>query len=80
MTAEKIIEVISLYEKKVPGEIARRREQNVALIQLDALEHLMEMFPQMREFVRDGRREKLMRWLGWVQGCCSCAMSTHSKK
>lgn len=66
MTDQKLLEVISLYEQTVQdvlydGEITSERS-------LDSLKHLLEMFPQMRTFVAEARREKLMRWLGWVQG------------
>lgn len=61
MTDEKILEVISLYERELPK------------IKVDAynfrhIPHILEMLPQMREFVAEGRREKLMRWLGYIQG------------
>lgn len=70
MTNEKILEVIERYEQRLPDEILLRslHSNNVSRMHTEALQHLLEMFPQMREFVRDGRREKLMRWLGWVQG------------
>ena len=32
------------------------------------LDHVRQMIPQVREFVRQGRMEKAMRWLGFIQG------------
>ena len=31
-------------------------------------DHLRTMIPKMRVFLAEGRREKLMRWLGFIQG------------
>lgn len=31
-------------------------------------EHLLEMIPKMRAFLLEGRREKVFRWLGFMQG------------
>ena len=33
-----------------------------------ALNHLLSMLTKMEEFVREGRREKFFRWLGFLQG------------
>lgn len=30
--------------------------------------HLRSMIPKMRVLLEEGRREKLMRWIGFVQG------------
>lgn len=68
MTDEKLLEVIGRYEREVPAVLEDwRKVAALDTANVEALRHLTEMFPQMREFVRDGRREKLMRWLGWVQ-------------
>lgn len=55
MTDQKLLEVIARYEQ------LGLETWN------DDLVHVSEMLPQMRVFVAEGRREKLMRWLGWVQ-------------
>jgi hypothetical protein len=70
MTDEKLFELISFYENKVRDVLGQTPDvlQKAPPEQLEALEHLLEMFPQMRTFVVEARREKLMRWLGWVQG------------
>lgn len=67
MTDEKLLEVIARYEREMPRYIEWAKQWRDDF-DTEALTHLAEMLPQMREFVRDGRREKLMRWLGWVQG------------
>jgi len=30
--------------------------------------HMLTMIPKMREFLKEGRREKTFRWLGFIQG------------
>jgi hypothetical protein len=34
----------------------------------DQAEHVLLMIPQAKTFVSTGRREKAMRWLGFIQG------------
>lgn len=34
----------------------------------DALNHLFSMLTNMENFLREGRREKFFRWLGFMQG------------
>jgi hypothetical protein len=31
--------------------------------------HVLSMCDQIEQFLLDGRREKAMRWLGFIQGC-----------
>lgn len=66
MTDGKLLEVIGLYEQTVQDVLSD--DEITSEHSLEALRHLLEMFPQMRMFVAEARREKLMRWLGWVQG------------
>lgn len=33
-----------------------------------ALDHLLAMLPKMESFIKEGRREKFFRWLGFMQG------------
>lgn len=69
MTNEKLLEVIDRYTMELPDVIhGKVLASDARTKEVEALVHLMEMFPQMREFIKSGRREKLMRWLGWVQG------------
>lgn len=35
---------------------------------VDKMEHALEMIPKMRVFLDEGRREKVFRWLGFLQG------------
>jgi len=43
-------------------------QQPVAVTAVQGLEHLLWMCQTIRVFVAEGRREKAMRWLGFVQG------------
>lgn len=63
MTDEKITEVLDLYEKELPElwSGGQTREEQ-------ALDKVLDMIPSMRMFLQEGRREKLMRWLGFAQG------------
>ncbi len=57
MTDQKLLEVIDRYELRLDGVTGANEH----------VLHVAEMLPQMREMVAAQRREKLMRWLGWVQ-------------
>ena len=72
MTNEKILENLDLYERKINifllvmnNSLAHRLYFSAESVQLG---HLLEMIPQMRVFLNEGRREKVMRWLGFIQG------------
>lgn len=67
MTDQKLYEILSYYEWNIPLAV-EALENNHIHEYTPALDHLLDMIPQMREFIRDARREKLMRWLGWMQG------------
>lgn len=59
MTYQKVREVLANY--------------HLVLIELDyendpKLRHLIEMIPQIRVFLDEDRRDKAMRWLGFIQG------------
>lgn len=56
MTDDKLHEVINIYGYRLSN------------LRDPAFDHLRDMIPQMRDFVDEGRREKVMRWLGFVQG------------
>ena len=62
MTDEKIREVLDSYEEYTGGEYWSATEWR------HEMAHLHQMIPQMRVFLTDGRREKVMRWLGFMQG------------
>lgn len=59
MSEEKLAEVLDRYEAilvQPAGDGDWRTE------------HLRTMVPKMREFLAEDRREKLMRWIGFMQG------------
>lgn len=67
MTDEKILEVLDLYDWfLIQSSTVRRMGDSHG--QARDREHLIQMIPQMREFVAEGRREKVMRWIGFMQG------------
>ena len=59
MTDEKVNEVMDLYGNRLTT-YAESRPKNV--------DHLLSMIPTIRGFIAEGRREKAMRWLGFMQG------------
>lgn len=56
MTDEKIREWLDRYEQKL-SELDHQQ-----------VYHLRTMIPRMRVFLEEQRREKLMRWIGFIQG------------
>lgn len=75
MTDKKILELLDGYERKLSemrdhhpsgekwwGHRAVFRSEGT-----EKLEHTMEMIPKMRKFLEEGRREKVFRWLGFLQ-------------
>lgn len=63
MTEAKLREVIEALRKKVaypPLVVASNNKEEVA--------HLQTMPDKMLGFLAEGRREKLMRWIGFMQG------------
>jgi len=73
MTDEKVVEVLSLYAKTVDdmGYSLRKIEAD-AEIDMEsvpfALSHIRWMCDETKTFITEGRREKAMRWLGFMQG------------
>ena len=72
MTDQKILEIISKYEIAVPDMLYKLRFGD-EYVEGDHfrewfLIHVEEMLPKMRIMVTEHDREKLMRWLGYVQG------------
>lgn len=65
MSDEKIHEVLNLYEAKAREILANRDSFGDRYA---ASHKCMDMIPKVREFLREGKREKLMRWLGFMQG------------
>lgn len=61
MKDEKIIEVCNIYKDKLDHYFGE------AYIP-DTYKHLMWMLWQIPHFIKEGRKEKVNRWLGFVQG------------
>lgn len=56
MTPAKVNEVLDKYELLCD------------ILELDAIPHIQSMIPKIRVFLDEGRIEKAMRWLGFIQG------------
>ncbi len=79
MSDQKLLEIIEKYESMLSklDFVARPERANPELRGTDMslgarLRHLLWMLGEMRTFLKEGRREKLMRWLGFVQGAFWC--------
>lgn len=71
MSDEKITQVLDLYEDKAQQVLANELEEarfRSGTFELQAAHKVLDMIPKSREFLKEGRREKLMRWLGFMQG------------
>ena len=71
MTPEKMLEVIEVYRKlfveRGVGKIDYPHDELLDS-EVHGLEHCHGMLDKMDAFVREGRREKAFRWLGFIQG------------
>lgn len=70
MTAEKIFEAIAAYRTLFLGKEIEKREvphDQYGPSPEHQLAHCHGMLGQMEEFLRDGHREKAMRWLCFIQ-------------
>lgn len=72
MTDEKIRQVIAVYRE----HFARGGTQPVFFGHdgktddpQRVLEHCCQMLDKMEQFLDEGRRDKVFRWLGFLQGC-----------
>jgi hypothetical protein len=63
MTEEKLLAVLAVYEAKLKDPHDPCNEYYDPQLQ-----HLKGMIKEMRGFIAEGRREKVMRWLGFLQG------------
>lgn len=71
MTPEKIREVIERYRAEfVRRNIAKRKipDGKEDLTGQERMQHCHWMLDQMLVFLEEGRREKVMRWIGFIQG------------
>ena len=75
MTNDKILEVVRTYRSHfVAMQIEPKDYPHEELMvprhgDDDALAHCCGMLPKIELFVHEGRIEKAMRWLGFIQGC-----------
>ena len=77
MTPAKVLEVIAIYRKKledlqIPKEefphTVFARVGSTDECRIPTLAHCHKMLDQMEVFVREGRMEKVFRWIGFIQG------------
>lgn len=73
MTDEKIIGVLDNYKKYCSPVRDTRTERwppelDAPLKNSQFLSHLLWMCDEATQFVKDGRRDKAFRWLGFIQG------------
>lgn len=80
MTNEKILEVMDTYRGYFQrNNIARRKfaPESKGHSRNELLEHCHAMLDEMENFLLEGRREKVFRWLGFIQGTlCSLGVYT----
>ena len=65
MTDDKCSEVLDRYEARLKRAFP---DDQPHTSRIKRCNHLLRMIPQMRLYLVDGRREKFMRWLGFLQG------------
>lgn len=73
MTNEKLLSVLRLYEDLLllRGRHARRAPPDLLAVQMSRVQHedhLLWMCCNATLFASEGRIEKAMRWLGFIQG------------
>ena len=71
MTDKKNFSLIAQYHKhldKLKTETAETDYNARSPSREIALNHLLSMLPKMKGFIKEGRREKFFRWLGFIQG------------
>lgn len=72
MTAEKILEVVSLYEERLSVFTSFSGKVSHSLRnphKFQVIHHCRAMLPEIKEFVKEQRIEKAFRHLGFLQGC-----------
>ncbi len=72
MTREKVLSVIEIYRHQFERLRVPKTDyphDRRIMNQQDVLAHCHGMLDQMVLFVRDGRMDKVYRWLGFIQGC-----------
>lgn len=56
-------------EDKLKEVIEKLRLAVIVIPELEKRNHLLTMPDRMLLFLKEGRREKVMRWVGFMQGC-----------
>lgn len=64
MTKEKILKTLSFYKDFINKLIPTYDGP----YDKNQLNHILTMLPKMEVFIEEGRIEKTMRWLGFIQG------------
>jgi len=64
MNNKKIIKVISIYDKKLEAYPPVQSEIEI----LPTFNHIRWMIKQIPQMLKDNRKEKAFRWLGFIQG------------
>ncbi|HEY4496688.1 MAG TPA: hypothetical protein VI432_00880 [Candidatus Paceibacterota bacterium] len=72
MNAEKLLEATALYTRKIeemniPAKSFKRNELRPS--NRDALAHCHRMLQKIPQLIKEGRVEKVHRWLGFIQAC-----------
>jgi len=67
MTHGKCLQVLSNYRMFI-GKFLDGRTYMTTAWKMHYLRHIASMLPKMETFLNEGRREKFMRWLGFIQG------------
>lgn len=71
MTDEQVLQALDLYEQVLKERGAEPIEvphNYCPASPKEALNHALSMIAPMHQFLVDGKREELMRWLGFLQG------------
>ena len=70
MKNQKILDVLEIYENHLIKIGADNIEAsfNFKPLESQSINHLLTMIPKIREFLKQGRKEKAFRWLGFIQG------------
>lgn len=65
MTDKKILQLLDSYESKL-NNIPTRVDTDRPSV-WDKIQHTRGMIPKMRKYLEEGRKEKVFRWLGFLQ-------------
>jgi len=67
MTKERVLEALEMYQASLVGHEPIRNERG-DLRPYEQLQHLHWMALEAKKIIEEGRTEKAMRWLGFLQG------------